>query len=1656
MRITNTPEGWRAFADQTLQREQAQRVRSPESYYEIERQLYMDITIAGPLDAVQFHALQYAFIECDRIESVMQRQYVKNLTVRFPADRLDDAYRILHYLYLEKKLQNELFFLRVDTGNVRVNSIPPDQEDINFGRLLPLLCIGTAKVNPSVIPYKDIVAPEPPLELRAHFDAAMAGTLTMDNAKSIPLEVLSSYYLGRIHLVCSNLTGTTQDSLSGDKKKILVKQLHEILLRDLPELSLLARLIWSCSLWLLAKLKALLHLLPNKEWELDTEAIHCSRLDAIAYAEGLQQLVENACLHSDSHRAYLSIRIHDTDIISLSDMEKHLESRKSLYARIAQINGEPSPYLLDASIKHYFEFQVINDSIGIDSRDYYECPPKGIAQKYYEREKREWPPKTAYNLGEIFIQTFKNPDDTVQHYGLRLLEKTVRLNGGYFCFSSPGKNTDGEDTKDIFQDFEGVPDELRFRSEAQQSPPLRCTSFYILLPVTVHWQGIDSSDAASSVQSCPLFMPQSLKQTYTQHLFRLQGSLLHNGGFTYSFASTDHILTPEEGFAAPLPFTGGDLSKKLSTIHQIQQALKAAVPRAETALCLLDLMRAQDFFTMELFAKALFLTIAEQEGPQLYALLLPSNESIWEFIRIFSVFYDRLADKPWMQAVQVALCSYPDPGKGSAMIPEVNFLLAGATSSAARVTARVFAYYNAGATLEMIPQLRYLTRDLSKAAEGGIPQFPFDLYLTAAPAGQPADKSWFLCKMDTQLQRDLWERPMGCRLHGIRVRLKSNICLSDFYEAELLFHNVGIIYRFAHLIASDILRQLLERREQGSALPDRLVLVGYEFYSSVLTQQVAALLNASHALDTPVHYLICYGQAVSGDPLHRSPELQNMPLEEQGEFLRHAEYVAIIPIGTTLSTLYHLQRTVAEQFPLMSGLAPLDTFVHYVLILVGSVPKSGSPRLSDQYWTKDLSGLVTLAPEKNTLEPLRCRVYLEPQATWHDRMALPSHAPCEEEVLVYVDKTSTLPKDIFVGRDTHFRGITPFLSEKNLKTGNEKNLRPENDRRVSLLKGCIHYGHLTAGNNHFQFYLDMDRYFAQASQPVRSRSAQTISAWLETLRCHVDANAYNIIVSPLHQEDSPFAKAVLDHVFEHSFRFLHANFADAFREDIRAKFSYVAEEYRQIRRYDSSRQVHVYFVNTAITSGSTLLRARNLILMLLEESGIPYDRGNVFKGCFVMVNRSGFDTLNSYVSRPLENFHAYVHLAVPSFNVERDSCPTCELVEKYRLIEERCATDQLRREFHRLAEKHARRDVPQYLAWLRSSVMTSCGYAGWLRQWLFSYVRQAGSPRSRAVPVAIFPEVDALTLRRLKQLFSLLEWGIRTFLKQQGIDLGQQPDTFDAQEAYLRVLNGFSLRDLKRLCGEAREQALLALDPTGRKTGDPFCLKEDYWRQVVLDAVCGQKNYLRLYAVHCAFLETETMPKTVAAFPLSERGRKTADILTDLITKTLQTVTSPELKMEWLISYLKVLSRPHLAQYHHIRQGILTLLLRMLEHTVGSKPEEEPPEFFSYLSDRQTFPPLLRYQLLQTILKRLAGLQSTYLLQKENMDRILKYVQSLRQEYFESTDSQARLFLPFPPMEEIRLAMAKLVKWSSSCGDDENGCFLIESEFKEEGRHGDR
>lgn len=98
----------------------------------------------------------------------------------------------------------------------------------------------------------------------------------------------------------------------------------------------------------------------------------------------------------------------------------------------------------------------------------------------------------------------------------------------------------------------------------------------------------------------------------------------------------------------------------------------------------------------------------------------------------------------------------------------------------------------------------------------------------------------------------------------------------------------------------------------------------------------------------------------------------------------------------------------------------------------------------------------------------------------------------DEAVLVYVDKTSTRPKEIFLLEDAHFQGTSHFLTDPQ-----------ENDRRLALLKGLVYYGHIAEGNNHFQFYADMERYFSRAQRKDPENKRKTVDQWLQSLRSAV-------------------------------------------------------------------------------------------------------------------------------------------------------------------------------------------------------------------------------------------------------------------------------------------------------------------------------------------------------------------------------------------------------------------------------------------------------------------------------------------------------------------------------------------------------------------------
>ena len=1595
--VDNTPEGW------THLLEQGNGVQS----------IVVTTQIYGALDDQQLFSLRHCFIALDQLE--VQYKAPVSLALHISVNSINDAYRVQHYLAIMTTFRNVALEIICDEERL----LGLQRLSNEYYRIMPLLCIGN-KQQSWEIHYLEITKPGNTDKIRELVQASFQPKSPVKPIykRQSAKQFLNQVLMSNLWNMQQNISGDSDAAMTKETKHMLRMELCCIMEEELPRLCPLAQLLWSMFLRSLSDSKDLFYQDSDHQWQMNSETLRCTRLDAASYAEGILQLMENACVHSDMGRSYFTLRLSDVDITGsgLTRMADALRARTVLRERhkqfwenvSAQAKGgeETRRYELDRQAKFCLEVSVLNDSTSSQS------DLAGISYMFAKNRGRE---TEQITLPKVFSYRCPRISDISKHYGLRLLEKTVQLNGGFFLVCSPGTKDGQEWYGSYFSDG--------FKNAYFQRPKLEhpCTDFDVLLPLYPHWHSVPEPTEGSTPPDS-LFQEAALQdKEYRQYIIRFQMEALADRGSGPVFLPTEWLLAPEDvrqvNWALDVRDGIGWSAEKEKRISHIWEELKQAVNKhTGEDLYLLDLMQVWDNLSLELLTKAIFLLVAwkttQEKVDVRLALLLPSEMFISEFIRFFSIFYDKqLSTVSWMGNTQIALCGYPDGSK----VPQVLFLLAGDTSGSARVTARTFAYYNTGAVLDLLPQLRYLTRTETAVS---VPQFPFDLVLTAVPESQagPEPVSWFLRQMQQALNANLWQRPHGCRIRGIRVRLHSNIYLSDFYEAELLFHNVGIIYRFAHLIARHLLQQF------GENPPEQLVIVGYELYSAVLIEQIARLLGGQ----TTVHYLI-YSTEQQGERLHFSPQMKTMNEDLRARFLKEAYYVAVLPIGTTVATLYQIVQEIKAQ---LQGRFP---YTNYVLILVG---QEGEDALSAKYWVRDpeRSGYLRLQPQRKDTDGLLCRYYLEPQTNWSQDTP---NRGTDEEVLVYVDKTSTRPKEIFVVEESRFKGTSYFL-----RTPEDHR---ENDRRLEPLKGLIHYGHIVEGNNHFQFYLDMDRYFSKVQREDPGGRRKTVDQWLQGLRAKVDPNAYNIIVSPLHLEDSPFAKAVIDHVFEHSLRFLHIDLADSFREDMRAKFSYISDEYQKIKRFDQSKPVNIYFINTAITSGNTLARARNLMTMLMTESGMSYDRENIFKGCFVLVNRSAFDTVNSYISQPGEYFFAYLHLAVPSFNIRRGRCPTCELLDQYRALEYSSAGNLLGQEFRRLRVKHAKRTMKEHQSWLSDAVMTS-GYTGWLCQWLYSYIRTRRTKGGK-LSVGIF-EIDEAAYGDLKALYNLLQWGMKEYLTKLGF---AGPAAAADGEMYLEALNSFSLYHLTDLVNAHTEQAQRVVGENHLR-----CLRQDYWKSVLANYVCAQKNYLRLASTHRAFLQMDTLVGNLEG-GIARRGEQTARLLAKLIETELGKVSTYQMKVEWLISYLKVLSRPHLAQYHHIRQGILTLMLHMTAYAIGTSDELR--------SDLDFTKPFLRpsskkreelicCQVLQTLLKRLAGLQSTYFLQDQNLQRVLDTFSRLREGFLAQTSgigTEYQYCNPVPTRKQVEWNIIKLVKWTSACGDDENGCQLIEANFVKKG-----
>lgn len=1375
------------------------------------------------------------------------------------------------------------------------------------------------------------------------------------------------------------------------------KNLIDDIEKQIEGMSFLAQMIWIYELRYIYEQNDLKKIAADY-WG-DMEMVwEYTRWNAVAYAEGLLQLLENSCQHSCGKIGYLSVRVHDVNMDTTNaNVLKIAERRDRIYRRF-RINTSDQP--LNVEDKSYLEFSVIDDAW--DIKEHRVC---GVAEK------------ADATLDELFWEQGKSKEDIIHHYGLALFCSNIILNNGRFLFKSPAeKENQSCFAAFVKRDKEKGAIKKTHKIESSWNPGLY-THYRILVPM-LSSSISESESLANSEKNFETGMDKSLFDD--TRIGEKPTEVI-----PVNISGTIFFPKEEAALREVLKRCSNSQNDKIEYVKKIESLLQQKVSQTSVSLIKIDI-RGYNRNQIELFAKGLF-SFFEKDFSEIYILLyFDSDKSIGEFMRISSVFYNKFGEQIWVKDKQIALCSDDD----ITQYPAVKTVLAGENIDMVNETARTYMYYNPDVSQSLIAQLKYLTRKLdTKCKCETAPLYPFDLVQYDAE-----EKSWFLQRMFKILERDLRENNVGCKLSNAHVCLGSRIHIRDFYEAELLFHNVGNVYRFAYCISEKIVKDI----DIEEIMNRQLILIGYENYSVLLVSEIVRILkNYYGETAKEIEYITFVRNKRGKEDIVFSAELERKQEQknekEQRELLK-ANYISILPIGSTMSTIYKLinvtSRDLYGRFEDKNEKGERLNFLRHYAVIVVSGKSDDKERLQDKYWKEELgTNSLILREEKNTKESIRTEVefFLKTETDWY----LPENCPMcglnlisNEKKIAYplghVDKTSTIPKLIYPAYKSNFRGIA--FSRKETEENNLLKLRE--------LYGCISYGHISFLNNHFQFFVNFPKFY----ENCRTHLHDQLEIWFQTQRIKLDRYAFNIVVSPLSELEPNFLKEVIDNVFQHNIRFLYIPLNKAFKENVRTKFRYFAEEYKKVRRYNPQMHINVYYVDYSIVSAHTLYRGRNLINMLMEESGVDVKKNvNVYKKVFVLLNRSSFDTVNSFVENPDEDYCAYATLAVPSFNTWESSCPICEKVELYSNLARSSATNELYWHYKRLEEKHSVRTPIEYSEWQKSRIFLDAGYYKKMIQCLqdAKLVKGVGGNIGKSKDDNIL----------------LVEW------LQDQYDLSEY-------ESFYQIMD----------CGVS-EPLLLQEYTIAEKI--PVNHRKKAVR-FVQRKVIDVKNYLRLICTHKLMELQEGFYKDIfnksEENPQEEYQKIIQERLIDFLRKELKISNGDSanisiiVKRELLISYLKVMSRGYLAYLAPVREAVYRIMDELLEKILEEWqifPEKlqdvkiKDAVGLNYNLIKDYFSELLTvsaekddywqiYQLALTLMKRLSDLQSVKILDYTFFKKWLSFVSNLWDKY-ETThevkdtenDDKNRV------MEKALIDYTQCLKWSTAASEDSGKGILL-------------
>ncbi len=549
---------------------------------------------------------------------------------------------------------------------------------------------------------------------------------------------------------------------------------------------------------------------------------------------------------------------------------------------------------------------------------------------------------------------------------------------------------------------------------------------------------------------------------------------------------------------------------------------------------------------------------------------------------------------------------------------------------------------------------------------------PFD---TLIHTSDELNETLFEKKVRLMVENELDGAANGYKLSHTHMRLGNKVHIESFYEMSFLFYRTSIANRIAFLILQDIQKNA---EQEFDLKQDSIIFYGYASYSKAILTSITEILRFWRENK----YRDKVGFASYQHNLHSDAnEIQMYYGLELGSFgevnkknelalAENIKVVQIVPISSTLTTFGKMWSEFCSHLQHEKDKELVEIYKNYTVFWVvdqaSEQPAVKPSSVEEKYWINVSEKNIQTSFE--VLKSGGCnqvKYFMFSPVIWHAPLSCPLCFPenvIEEIPLIETDPTSTIPAQQIRYKVEH-KAINSNSAELT-----------ETLRRLLKLEDCVIRGHIIRRQNHYQYYIDTQRYFYNVKNDVMQ--------WLKQLRENETyfenmSPTLHIIFSPEHNTNVGFAQYVNTYYFGGLAEIVSINVDKQYRSNFVCEHAALMKMIEHLHKSEYSENycpVYFYFVDDTIISGETIEKANSFLHSLIPSDFQSLYSANLFKKIFLLIDRLSNDTKRMYVENMEKNFHSFVHIDVSNVRTQGDSCVGCKVEKNARKLFKRSTT----------------------------------------------------------------------------------------------------------------------------------------------------------------------------------------------------------------------------------------------------------------------------------------------------------------------------------------------------------------------------------------------